>query len=158
MALEHWLVSRQIEPSGTDWMLSIGTGSPLSWDVGSGRSSRAKWTADALRAAVMQSVGIDVTISNADPKALMADPDLLPASAALSLICRETRAERGRWALLNLLADGNFSVAGIAVNGGIAKMIDEMIDAAKGDVQGDHTIWLRPCWFAEDIISPAMAV
>ena len=157
MTREHWLVCPHIEPGGMDWMLAVGTGSPLNWKIGSGRSTRKKWAGEALRAAVLQGVGIDVTISDGDPLKLMADPDYLTANSGLSLVCREYRNDRARWVLLNMNGNGEFTVGRVVVGAGIERLFDELITASGGHASEACAIWLRSDWCATDILQQAKA-
>ena len=157
MAREHWMVCRRPVSSPSDWVLAIGTGTPLTWDFTDGGSTCAKWAGDALREALRQSVSIDVSITGGDPVAAMADPDEVAAGRPLMLICRETRTDLSRWVLLNMDPSGEFRVGRVAVGKGLTKLINDVIGSIGDDPADKSMIWLRPDWFSTDILDAKAA-
>lgn len=157
MAGEHWIVIKQPEPNHVGWAMAIGTGKPNSWQFVPGSTGKSVWAAEALRAAIKQAVSIDLTISPANPKSVMADPDYVASDHSLTLLCRETKTDRNRWALLTLDSSGEFRLGRIAVGRAIDTLLEEIIGAVDDSPFDRSVILLRPDWFSTDILPAAVA-
>ena len=157
MAMEHWLVARNPELDALGYVLMMKSGADAKWTVLPGGAPKSRWAKEALGAAVKQGIAIDVTINPGSPRAVMADPEAIAAEQDLTVVCRESPRDRARWSIVTMDAAGNFRLLRTVVGIGIEGALEELAGSISDSPLDKAVFWLRPDWFATDILPAAVS-
>ena len=150
MARDHIAVVKNPEPNSKGWVMLTGTGEPPEWKITSGNGKKKLWTQEAVRTAISRDMSVDVTISSAPPKAVMADPDSIEDGYNLLVICRDISR---RWAILAMEKDGTFRLNGIEAGRGIHLLLERIATETTDTLLDRSAIWIRPGMRASDLLS-----
>ena len=152
MVREHILVCGNPETGTTGWCMATGVGQPPKFRVMATGATKRIWAQEAVKTAIAQDLAVDITISDAPPASVLADPEAIPDGYSLAIVCREGVPSSDRWATLAMDAKGTFHLNGIEAGMGV-HMLLEKLAAETTEGQFDRAIlWFRPDFRAEDLL------